>query len=55
MRIVQIAPSVQYQVIPPDIQGIRDDVEEMLKEESEAKDENLRKVREEGVGVAMEF
>lgn len=55
LRFVTIAPSVQYQVIPPDLAGIRDEVEERLKEEAEEKDENLRRVREEGVGVALEF
>jgi histone deacetylase HOS2 len=55
LKFVQIAPSVQYQVIPPDLQGIRDDVEDRLKEESELNNEDLRRTREEGVGVALEY
>jgi histone deacetylase HOS2 len=55
LRFVEHAPSVQYQIIPPDLGGIRDDVEDRLKEECEEKDENLRKVREEGVGALMEY
>jgi histone deacetylase HOS2 len=42
-------------VIPPDLQGIRDDVEKRLKEEREEKDGELRRVREEGVGQPGEF
>lgn len=55
LKFVNIAPSVQYQVIPPDLQGIRDDVEDRLKEETEERDDNLRRTREEGVGVAGEY
>lgn len=55
MRFVNSAPSVQYSAIPPDLQGIRDEVEAKIKEEMEEKDENGRKAKEEGVGVAMEF
>ena len=44
----------QYQVIPPDLGPIRDEVEERLKEEFEEKDEVGRKLREEGMGDRME-
>jgi len=55
LRFVQHAPSVQSQIIPPDLGGLRDDVEDRLKEEQEEHDEGLRKDREEGMGVAMEY
>ncbi len=55
LRFVGHAPSVQSQIIPPHLDGIRDDVEDRLKEEAEARDEGLRKTKEEGLGVAMEF
>lgn len=55
LRFVEHAPSVAMRVIPPDLGGIREDVEERLKEEAEEKnEESLRKTREEGVGTAME-
>ena len=54
LRFVGAAPSVQYQVIPPDLGPIRDEVEERLKEEFEEKDEVGRKLREEGMGDRME-
>ncbi|KAK3356146.1 histone deacetylase phd1 [Neurospora tetraspora] len=55
LRFVNAAPSVQQQVIPPDLGGIRDDVEDRLKEESEERDEGLRRDREEGLGIGGEF
>ncbi|TFB05837.1 Histone deacetylase phd1 [Trichoderma ghanense] len=55
LRFVESAPSVQMQVIPPDLGSFRDEVEERLKEEQEEKNEQLRKERESGVGTAMEF
>lgn len=55
LRFVQAAPSVQYQVIPPDLGGLREDVEEKLKEEREAENDSIRKAREEAVGSAMEY
>lgn len=54
LRFVQHAPSVQMRDIPPDLGGIRQEVDEMLREEAETKDEALRKTKEEGLGVAME-
>ncbi|KAF4123334.1 histone deacetylase HOS2 [Geosmithia morbida] len=55
LRYVQAAPSVQFQIIPPDLAGIRDDVEERLKEEKEEKRDEIRRVREAAVGTPMEF
>ncbi|KAI0136651.1 histone deacetylase [Xylariales sp. AK1849] len=55
LRFVSAAPSVQGSVIPPDLGGIRDEVEQRLKEEAEARDDNARKLREEGVGDPMEL
>ncbi|TLS29353.1 hypothetical protein PpBr36_01151 [Pyricularia pennisetigena] len=55
LRFVNNAPSVQYSVIPPDLQGLREEVEARIKEEMEEKDERSRKTAEEGVGQAMEF
>ncbi|KAK5663270.1 hypothetical protein OQA88_3697 [Cercophora sp. LCS_1] len=55
LRFVGHAPSVQYQMIPPDLMGIRDDVEDRLKEEREEKDETMRKTKEEGIGAPDEF
>ncbi|KAK5987692.1 Histone deacetylase phd1 [Cladobotryum mycophilum] len=55
LRFVQTAPSVQMQVIPPDIGSFRDDVEERLKEENEERHDELRRAREAAVGTAMEF
>ncbi|KAK4220124.1 histone deacetylase phd1 [Rhypophila decipiens] len=54
LRFVSHAPSVQSMVIPPDLGGIRDEVEQRLKEESDEKDEGLRKIQEQGVGVSGE-
>ncbi|KAK3337049.1 histone deacetylase-like protein [Cercophora scortea] len=55
LRFVTHAPSVQSKIIPPDLAGIRDDVEDRLREENAEKDEELRKMREEGLGTPMEF
>jgi histone deacetylase HOS2 len=55
LRFVEHAPSVQLQVIPPDLQGIRDDVEARLKEEMEANDPRWRRTREEGMGIQGEL
>ncbi|KAJ9142191.1 Histone deacetylase [Pleurostoma richardsiae] len=55
LRFVNASPSVQYQVIPPDLGVLRDEVEERIKEENEAKNGTLRKIREEGVGVEGEL
>ncbi|KAM0329794.1 hypothetical protein ACHAQA_003958 [Verticillium albo-atrum] len=55
LRFVEAAPSVQSQVIPPDLGGIRDEVEAQLREEREARDDGLRKLREEAIGIPMEL
>jgi histone deacetylase HOS2 len=55
LRFVETAPSVQFQHIPPDLGGIREDVEKRLQEEKEEKDDTIRKEKEEAVGTAMEF
>ncbi|KAG7132163.1 Histone deacetylase phd1 like protein [Verticillium longisporum] len=55
LRFVEAAPSVRSQVIPPDLGGIRDDVEAQLREEREARDDGLRKLREEAIGIPMEL
>ena len=54
LRFVSFAPSVQMQEIPPDLAGLRDEVEERLREEKE-EDEDVRKEKEEGLGEAMEL
>ena len=55
LRFVGAAPSVQYSVIPPDLGPIRDEVEQRLKEEAEEQDNTARRLREEGMGIPMEF
>jgi histone deacetylase HOS2 len=55
LRFVSTAPSVQMQDIPPDLGGLRDEVEDRLREDREEKDEEMRKQREEGLGEAMEL
>jgi histone deacetylase HOS2 len=55
LRFVNHAPSVQMREIPPDLAGLRDEVEERLREEKEEQDDDLRKEREEAVGEAMEL
>ncbi|KAJ2970627.1 hypothetical protein NQ176_g8098 [Zarea fungicola] len=55
LRFVQAAPSVQMQAIPPDLGGIREDVEQRLKEENEERSNELRRAREAGTAALMEF
>ncbi|CAM1507354.1 Fc.00g069950.m01.CDS01 [Cosmosporella sp. VM-42] len=55
LRFVAAAPSVQMQVIPPDLGAIRDDVEERLRERNDERDNDLRRARESGVGIPMEY
>jgi histone deacetylase HOS2 len=54
LRFVNGAPSVQSQVIPPDLTGLKDDVEDMLREENERR-EQVRRQKEQGFGVQMEY
>ncbi|KAE8444596.1 hypothetical protein EG329_014427 [Mollisiaceae sp. DMI_Dod_QoI] len=55
LRIVSSAPSVQSRALPPDLAGLKDDVEDTLREEREEHDEELRRFKESGLGVAMEL
>lgn len=55
LRFVNAAPSVQSTVIPPDLAGLKDDVENKLREEKEEYDETLRSDKEQGLGVPMEY
>ncbi|TPX08886.1 uncharacterized protein E0L32_009590 [Thyridium curvatum] len=55
LRFVNQAPSTQYQVIPPDLGGVRRDVEQAIQEERREKNDAARRIQEEGVGVAMEY
>lgn len=55
LRFVSAAPSVQMRHIPPDLGGIREDVEKRLQEEKEERDDAFRREREEAVGTAMEY
>ncbi|CAK7268061.1 histone deacetylase [Sporothrix epigloea] len=55
LRFVQHAPSVQMQHIPPDLGGLRQEIDDKLRENADATDETLRKSKEEGDGQAMEL
>ncbi|EPE04058.1 histone deacetylase phd1 [Ophiostoma piceae UAMH 11346] len=55
LRFVQHAPSVAMQVIPPDLGGLRAEVDEELREAAEESDEDMRMYLEEGLGTAMEL
>lgn len=55
LRFVNHAPSVQMMDIPPDLAGIRDEVDERLREEEEEHNDDLRREREENLGEAMEL
>ncbi|KAI9830556.1 MAG: hypothetical protein M1819_005514 [Sarea resinae] len=55
LRYLQGAPSVQMQEIPPDIMGLRDEIDEELAELRDDSDDALRKKRERGAGVAGEL
>jgi len=55
LRFVSGAPSIQSMHIPPDLAGLKDEVEDRLKEEREDFDNELRRDREEGLGVPMEY
>lgn len=54
LRFVNASPSVQSQVIPPDLAGIKEEVEDRLREEQEEMDYE-RNTREEAYGSPMEF
>ncbi|EGS18768.1 histone deacetylase-like protein [Thermochaetoides thermophila DSM 1495] len=57
LRFVSHAPSVQSQLIPPDLGVIRDEIEARLKEEEEEKErrETQRKVKEAGIAQPGEY
>ncbi|TVY58133.1 putative histone deacetylase HOS2 [Lachnellula cervina] len=55
LRFVNNAPSVQSQSIPPDLCAWKDSVDDELRERREATDGQLRREREMGLGVPMEF
>jgi len=55
LRFVNSAPSVQSQSIPPDLCAWKDSVDDELREMREATDGQLRREREMGLGVPMEF
>lgn len=55
LRFVNQAPSVQMSTIPPDLGALRDEVEARIKEETEARDDQLRKLRELNVAEPMEL
>lgn len=54
LRYVRGGPSVQMMHVPPDLAGLRDEVEEEVREEEEER-EDARGEREEGLGVIMEY
>ena len=54
LRYLQGAPSVQMQVIPPDLGAVRDKVERELREERESSD-GWRREREAGLGAEGEM
>jgi histone deacetylase HOS2 len=55
LRFVSAAPSVQSMHIPPDLTGFNEEVEQMLKEEREEIDDDLRQSKEENLGYRMEY
>ncbi|KAI4128594.1 MAG: hypothetical protein LQ347_004115 [Umbilicaria vellea] len=55
LRYLKGAPSVQMQTIPPDVGGIRQEVEDELREEREERDGDFRRRRENGLGIAGEL
>ena len=55
LRFVNAAPSVKSMQIPPDLTALKDEVEDRLREEMEAYDNERRRDREEALGVPMEY
>jgi histone deacetylase HOS2 len=55
LRFVNAAPSVQSMYIPPDLTAFKEEVDQRLAEEREENDDNLRRDREAGLGIAMEY
>ncbi|KAG9240746.1 hypothetical protein BJ878DRAFT_524527 [Calycina marina] len=54
LRFVNASPSVQSQLIPPDLTGYKEEVDEWIRKENEENDEATRKDREAGLAVPME-
>jgi histone deacetylase HOS2 len=50
-----MAPSVQSTIIPPDLTAYKEEVDARFREEKEENDQQLRRNKEAGVGVPMEF
>jgi histone deacetylase HOS2 len=55
LRFVNAAPSVQSMYIPPDLTAFKEDVDRRLAEEREENDDNIRRDKEAGLGIAMEY
>jgi histone deacetylase HOS2 len=55
LRFVNAAPSVQSMHIPPDLTAYKEEVEDELNELRQERDDMLRKEKEEGLAVPMEF
>ncbi len=55
LRYLKGAPSVQMQHIPPDLQGIREEVEEEIREDGDERDEMFRREGERGEGMRGEL
>ena len=54
LRFVEAAPSVALTRIPPSLAAVREKVEKRMQEEMEAKNDALRRAREEAIGEPME-
>lgn len=54
LRFCQAAPSVQYYIIPPHLDGVKDEVEAEMAE-ARQESEEYRKQKEAGMGIAMEM
>ncbi|EPE28024.1 Arginase/deacetylase [Glarea lozoyensis ATCC 20868] len=55
LRFVNMAPSVQSTIIPPDLTAYKEEVDAKFREEREGNDQQLRRNKEASVGVPMEF
>jgi histone deacetylase HOS2 len=55
LRFVNAAPSVQSMYIPPDLTAFKEDVDRRIAEEREENDDNIRRDKEAGLGIVMEY
>lgn len=55
LRFVNAAPSVQSMYIPPDLTAFKEDVDQKIAEEREDNDDTMRRDKEAGLGISMEF